>query len=248
MAGDVSSVSAIDEPITAWSIWASHHPIVLDRCGESRSSRCYCCSVGTRWRIATLLAQAVLGCMPLLLAMKALPEIFLFLIILVISLILSLMPLWTFAASTGVTGITTITTFATLLCKEQSFRRDLILSLDCSCLFDELGDNLIGHGGHHGVFVHHVLREDFPLVVPWDSAKEVEYMLLLTRLGDCRCRVHIGISVSGRWPSADIGILDFPIDPLCIVVDISTVLLLDAQKVFSNLEDVELQVWLVGWC
>jgi hypothetical protein len=54
---------------------------------------------------------------PSLLAMKALPEIVLFPIVLIISLI----PLWNSAAITGFTAITTITTFATFLCKEQSF-------------------------------------------------------------------------------------------------------------------------------
>ena len=159
--------------------------------------------------------------MPSPLAMKALPDILLFPI--VVSLIISLIPPWTFAAFTGFTAITT--TFATLLCKGQSFWSEPILSLDCSILFDELGDDLIGGGGHRGVLVHHELQEDFSLFVPWDSAKEVEDVLLLTHLGDCLCRVRIGsISVSGRWPNAEIVILDFPIDPRCVVVDISTVL------------------------
>ena len=145
--------------------------------------------------------------------MKALPEILRFPIVLIISLILCLIPVWTCAASTGFTAITTITTFRTLLCKEQSFWSEPIRSLDCSFLFNELVKNLIWHGGHHGVFVQHELQEAFPLVVPWDSEKEVEDVLLLTHLGDCLCRVHIGISVSGLWPSAEIGILDFPMDP-----------------------------------
>jgi len=168
-----------------------------------------------------LLAQAVLGGMPLPLAMKALPEILLFTI--VVSLMISLIPPWTIAASTGFTAITT--TIATLLCKEQSFWSEPILSLDCSFLFDELGDDLIGGGCHRGVFVHHEHQGDFPLVVPRDSAKEEEDVLLLTHLGDCHCRVRIGsISVSGRWPRAEIVILHFLIDPRWVVVDISTVL------------------------
>jgi len=160
MAGDVSRASAIDEPITGWSTWAGHHPIVLDRCCESRSSLsgCFCCSVGSLWRIAALLAQVVVGGMHLPVAMKALPEILLFPIVLIISPIISLIPLWTSAAFIGFTAITTITTFATLLCKEQGFWSDPNLSLDCSFLFEELGANIIGRGGHRGVFVHHELQ------------------------------------------------------------------------------------------
>ena len=219
-AGDVSRVSAINEPIAGWSTWACHHPVVLDRSGESRSSlsRCFCRSVGSLWRIASLLDQSVLGGVPSPLAMKALLEILLF----PIDLIISLIPLWTSAAFTGFTAITT---FATLLCKEQSFWSQPIFSLDCSFLFDELGDYLIGGGGHRGVFVHHELQEDIPLVVPWNSKKEVEDVLLLTHRGDCLCRVRIGsISVCGRWPSPEIVIFDSPIDPQCVVVDISAVL------------------------
>jgi hypothetical protein len=148
-----------------------------------------------------LLAQAVFGGVPSPMAMTALPEILLFPIVLIISLIISRIPLWTSAAFTGLTAITTITTFATLLCKEQGFWSDPIPSLDCSFLFDELGDDLIGRGGHRGVFVHHELQEDFPLVVPWDPAKEVEDVLLLTHLGDCLCRVG-SVGVSGHWPCA----------------------------------------------
>ena len=94
--------------------------------------------------------------------MKALPEILLF-VSLIISLIISLIPLWTSATFTGFTAIAT-TTFATLLGKEQSFWSEPILSLDCSFLFDELGDDLIGRGGHRGGhrggFVHHELQCD----------------------------------------------------------------------------------------
>jgi hypothetical protein len=107
-----------------------------------------------------LLAHADLHGVPSPLAMKTLPEIFL-IVSLIISLIISLIPPWTFAAFTGFTAITT--TFATLLCKDQNFWSEPILSLDCSFHFDELGDNLIGRGGHRGVFVHHELQEDFPL-------------------------------------------------------------------------------------
>ena len=163
-----------------------------------------------------LLAQAVLGGVPSPLAMKALPEILLFPII--VSLIISLIPLWTSAAFTGFTAITT-----TFLCKEQSFWSELILSLDCSFHFNELGDDLIGCGGHRGAFVHHEHTEDFPLIVPWDSMNEVEDVLLLTHLGDYLCRVG-SVSDSGRWPCAEIVILDFPIDPRCVIVDISAVL------------------------
>jgi hypothetical protein len=56
-----------------------------------------------------LLAQAVLGGVPLPLAMKQLPEILLFPIVLIISLI----PLWTFA------DFAPSATIATFLCKEQ---------------------------------------------------------------------------------------------------------------------------------
>jgi len=171
IAGGVSRLSAINEPITGWRIWATHHPIVLDRSGESRSSlnRCTCCSVGKLWRIAMLHAQAVLGDMPTLLTMNACLQILLFPI--VVSHIISLIPAWTFAASTGFTAISTITTAANLLCKEQSFWSEPILSLDCSFYFDKLGDDLIGRGGHRGVFANQELQEDFPLVVPSDPPK-----------------------------------------------------------------------------
>jgi hypothetical protein len=161
--------------------------------------------------------------MPSPLAMKALPEILLF-VSLIISFIISLIPPRTFATFTGFTATTTITAFATLLCKELSFWSEPILSLDCSFLFDELGDDLIGRGDHCGVFVYHELQEDFPLVVPWDSVKEVADVLLLTYLGECICTVRIGISVSGRWPCAEIGTLDILINLRCVIVDISAVL------------------------
>jgi len=69
-------------------------------------------------------------------------------------------------------------------------------------------------GGHHGGFVHHDLQEDFPLIIPWDSAKEVEDVFLLTHLGDCLC-INIGVSsvsVIGCWSCTEIVILDYPID------------------------------------
>jgi len=223
MARDMSHASAIQEPTTGWSIWAGHDPIVVDRRGESRSSQwfswCCCSSVSRLWWIAASLAQAVLCDMPSPLAMNALPQILLFPI--VVSLMISPISLWTFATFTGFT----ITTFAILLCKEHSFWSGPILSLDCSFLRDELGDNLIRRGGHRGIFVNHELQEDFPLVVPWDPAAEVEDVLSLTDLGDCLCRVYVSsISVSGRWPGAEIVILDLPIDPRCVVVDISAAL------------------------
>jgi hypothetical protein len=141
-----------------------------------------CCRVGSLKRIAALLAQAVLGDMPSPLAMKALPQILLFPI--VVSLFISLIPPWTFAAFTGFTAITT-TTFATLLCKVQSFWSEPIPSLDCSFLFNEHGDDLIGRGSHHGIFVYHELQEWFPLVIPWDHAQVVDDASLLTHLSDC---------------------------------------------------------------
>jgi hypothetical protein len=100
-----------------------------------------------------LFAEAVLGDMTLLLAMKALVQILLFPIILIISLF-SLISRWTFLAFTGFTTIITITTFATLLLTEQSFWREPSLSLDRHFLFNELGDDLIGHGSHCGIFVN----------------------------------------------------------------------------------------------
>jgi hypothetical protein len=58
--------------------------------------------------------------------------------------------------------------------------------------------------------------------------KQVEDVLWLTHVEDCFHRVRIGsISVSGQWCClcwAESIFLDFPIDPLCLVVDISTVL------------------------
>jgi len=214
MAGDVSRASAVDEPITGLSIRASHHPIVLDWSGESwRSlSRCFSCSVGSLWRITALHAQAVLGDMPSPPAMKAHPLILLFLIIHIISLI----PLWAFAAFAATTS---------LLCKAQDLWSEPIRSLDWSILLNVLGDDLIWRGGYPGVYVPHELKEDIPLIVSWDSMKEVEDVLLVTHLGDCHCSVHIGsISVSGQWPCALILIVDFPINPRCVVVDNSTVL------------------------
>jgi hypothetical protein len=184
--------------------------------------------------------------MPSPLAKKALPEILLCPPVLTISLIISVIPLCTPAAFTGfttITTITTITTSATLLCKEQSFWSEPILFLDCSLRFNELGDDLTSRGGHRGVFVQPELQEDFPFVIPWDPAKKVQDVLLLTHLGDCLCTVHIGISVSSRWCCrccAEIVISVVPINPQCVVVDIFAVLSLDAPKVFPNLEDVEL--------
>ena len=134
-----------------------------------------------------------------------------------ISLIISLIPPWTFAAFTGFTAITT-----TFLCKEQSFWSESFPSHNCRFLFNERVDDLIGVDGHRCVFVHHELQEHVPLVVPWDPAKKVEDVFLLAALHDCLCSVRI--SVSGRWPRAENIILDFPIDPRCLIVDISTVL------------------------
>ena len=153
---------------------------------------------------------------------RCLPKQFSFVslkISLIISLVISLIPLWTAAAFTGFTAITT-----TFLSKEQSIWREPFLSLDWRLLFDELGDDLVAGGGHRGVFVHHELQEDFLLLVPWDSAKEVEDVLLLTDLCDCLCIVRIGISVGGRWPCAEVVIFDFPMDPRWLIVDISVVL------------------------
>ena len=169
-----------------------------------------------------LLAQAVLGDMPSPLAMKALPQILLFPIFLSISLI----PVWTFAAFTGFTAITT--TFATLLCTEQSFWSEPILPLDCSIHLNKFGDNVIGGGGHHDVLIHHKLQERFPLVIPWDPAREVEDVLMLTHLRDCLCRrggAGVGsISAIGRWHCPEIVILDILINPQYVVVNISAVL------------------------
>jgi hypothetical protein len=60
------------------------------------------------------------------------------------------------------------------------------------------------------------------VVVPSDPVKEIEHVFLLTHLGDCLGRVHN--AVSGRWPSTEIVILDFLIDPRCVIVDTSAVL------------------------
>jgi len=181
-AGDVSRGSAIDQPITGWSTRAGHHQIVLNRHGESHSSRCFdwwsYCIVSSLWRIAALLPQAVLGEMPSPLAMTALPQILLFLIICIISLI----PLRTFAAFTGFTPITTIPSFVTLLCKEQSFYSELILSLDYSFIFVELGDNLIGCSGHHGGFINHKVRENFRRFVSRDPLNRVKSVFFITDL------------------------------------------------------------------
>jgi hypothetical protein len=86
-----------------------------------------------------LLAQAGLGGVPSPLAMKARSEILLFPIVVIISLI----PYWTSASFAASTAITTTTPSATLVCKEQSFGSKPNHSLDCSFLFDELGDELI---------------------------------------------------------------------------------------------------------
>ena len=223
MAGDVSHASAIDKPFTGSSNRASRHPIVLERRGESRSGLCrwYCCCVSSLWKIATFLAQAILGDMPSPFVKKALPLIIVFPIVLIIFFV----PHWTVAASSAFTA------FATLLCKERSFWREPILSVDCSFPVDELGDDLIRCGGHCGIIVRHELQEDFPLVVPWDATGEIEDVLLCTYLGDCLCIcVGVGVSsvsASGRcccryW--AEIVIIDCPINLHCIGVDISAVL------------------------
>jgi hypothetical protein len=99
--------------------------------------------------------------------MEALPQILVCPLVLIFCLIISLIPLWSSAASAGCSAITT--TFATLLCKERSFWRELIFSLVCSFLFDKLGDDHIARGGHCGVFIHQVLQEDLPFVIPCDS-------------------------------------------------------------------------------
>jgi hypothetical protein len=88
--------------------------------------------------------------MPSALAIKALLQILLFSIIvsLNISLINPLAPRWNSADFTGFTAITTISTSATLLCKARSIWSEPILFVDCSFLFDELGDNSIWCGGY----------------------------------------------------------------------------------------------------
>jgi len=252
--GDVSRASAINEPITGSLLVALDHPIVLDPCGGiwSSPSRWFCRNVGSLGRIAGLLAQSLLRYMTSQLAMTALPQILPFPIVLIISLMIYPIPLWTSAPFNGFTAITTITTFATLLCKEQSFRSEPIHSLDCSLISDKLGDNLIGGGGHCGVFVYLEAQEEFTLVVSWDSAKEAHDVLLLTYLGDWLW-IHIGVPVGsisaiGRcccWSCEEIVILDFLIDLQYVVVDISVVLKLDASKILSTLEDDELQPRLV---
>ena len=79
------------------------------------------------------------------------------------------------------------------------FRIVLIFSLAGNFLFDQLGDDLLRCGGHRGTVLHRELQEDFPLIVSWDPAQEVDDVLLLTHLGDSHCRVCISsISVSGR--------------------------------------------------
>jgi len=114
--------------------------------------------------------------------------------------------------------------------QEQSFWSEPILSVDCSILFDELCDDLIDGGSHRSVFVHHELHEDIPLVVPWDSAREVEDLFLLTHRGDCLCRLRMSvgsISASGRWcyrSCTEIVILDFPMYLQYVLVDVSAVL------------------------
>jgi len=119
-ARDVSRASAMDEPITAWNSSAGRHPMVLDRSGESWStlSQWFCCSIGRLWRIAALLAQVVLGRMPLPLAMKVLPEILLFPIVLIICLTISLILLWTSATFTSFTAITN--TFPPIFVKSRA--------------------------------------------------------------------------------------------------------------------------------
>jgi len=116
------------------------------------------------------------------------------------------------------------------------------------------GDDLIRHCSHRGIFVHLEVQKDFPLVVSWDSVKQGEDVLLHTHLGNSHCicvGVCIGtISVHGNCSSlfwAEIVILDFLIDGGCIVGDLSVVLKLHAPKVFPNLKDVELQLWLLWW-
>jgi hypothetical protein len=165
-----------------------------------------------------LFAQAVLGDMTLPLAMKALVQILLFPIILIISLI----PPWTFAASTSFTAITT-TTFATCLCKEQSLQSEPILSRDCSFLLNKVCDDFVWRGGDGGAVVHHELQKDIPFAVPWDSTKEVDHVFRRTNLGMCLC-IGMGVgsvSVIGRYPFAEIGILALPIHPRCVLVYIS---------------------------
>jgi len=66
-------------------------------------------------------------------------------------IVFSLILLWTFAA------LTTYTAFATLLGEVQSILSEPILSFDCRVLFEELGNDRNGCGGHWGVFVHHEL-------------------------------------------------------------------------------------------
>jgi hypothetical protein len=174
-----------------------------------------------------LLAQAVLGGIPLRLPMKVLPEILLFPIIisLIIFLVIPLIPLWTSAGFTGFTAIAATTAFDSLLCKEQSSWSEPILCVDCGFLFEKLGDDLIRRGGHCGVVVHHELQEDFPLIVPSDPTKEVQDVFLFCHLGDCLCRVRIGsIHVSCRSTCADIVILAFSINQQRIVIDITAVL------------------------
>jgi len=73
-------------------------------------------------------------------------------------------------------------------------------------------------------------------------------VLWLTHLGDCLC-IRIGVvsvRVIGCWHCPEIVILDFPIDLQCVVVDISTVPLCEAPRVFTNHEVVKLQLGLVG--
>jgi hypothetical protein len=100
-----------------------------------------------------LLSQVGFGCVPSQLATTELPQILLFPIVFIICYIISVIPLSTSATFTGFTAINTFT-FATLFYQEQSFRSEPILSQDCSFLFNELGDDLIGHGSHCGIFVN----------------------------------------------------------------------------------------------
>ena len=163
-AGDVGHSSAIDKPITGWSIAASHHPIVLNRSGESQSSLswCFCwriCySVGSNQRITILRTQAVVSDLPSRLAMKEPLLILLYHVICIISLI----PLPTFAA---------FTTFATPPWKEENFLTQCSLRLDSSFLADELGDNLIRGWELLHCFCPSWDTEYFPPIISVDPAR-----------------------------------------------------------------------------
>jgi hypothetical protein len=183
--------------------------------------------------------------MPMPLATKELPEILLFPIVvsLIISVIISLIPLWMFA------NFATSASSANFLCKEQSCGREPVQFLDYSVLFDELGDHIIRRGGHHGVFVRHVLQENSRLVIRYGPAQEIEGVLLLTQLGDWYFGVHVrSIRVSGRWTIVQILILDVPSNLRWVVIDPSEVMYVDTPKIIPTLDDVELQLWLLGQC